>query len=185
MRSRNKILDAVRDVIARSGFSGVTIASVAQTAGVTRQTVYSIFGTREDLVSQAVAEHLTEIVDGVHERLRTAPTPADYVVDLIVACRTIVRSDPVLAALLRTDGDNPLFDAGALDRARAVGLRLLSPLQELFPETALRLDDIVDISVHLGWSAVCFDDPSVRTDEDLRRFLGRWLAPAFAASVEE
>ena len=58
MRSRGKIIDATLDLIRTSGFAGITIAAVAEAAGVSRQTVYSIFGTREDLVSQSIA-HLT------------------------------------------------------------------------------------------------------------------------------
>ncbi|MBM4481622.1 TetR family transcriptional regulator [Rhodococcus hoagii] len=55
MRSRKKILDATLGLIGSAGFEGVNIAAVAAAAGVTRQTVYSIFGTREDLVSHAIA----------------------------------------------------------------------------------------------------------------------------------
>ncbi|NLG55922.1 MAG: TetR/AcrR family transcriptional regulator [Rhodococcus sp.] len=179
MRSRSKILDAVREVIGQSGFSSVTIASVAQAAGVTRQTVYSIFGTREDLVSQAVSEHLTNLVASLHEQLAQAPSPLDYVVDLIVTCRAIVHSDALLAVLLQSGGDNPISEPGALDRARSVGAQMLSPLRELFPDADLNFDDIADLSIHLGWSVVCFDDPAVRSDEELRACLTRWMAPVF------
>lgn len=40
---------------------GVSIAGIAEQAGASRQTVYSIFGTREDLVSQAVTDRLTSL----------------------------------------------------------------------------------------------------------------------------
>ncbi|WP_066906492.1 TetR/AcrR family transcriptional regulator [Millisia brevis] len=184
MRSRSRIIDAVQTLIGQSGFSGVSIASAAQAAGVTRQTIYSIFGSREELVSQAVAEHLTDIVRGLQEQLGAATTPTGYVVDLIVACRTIVRTDPVLRALLLHDANNPLFDSGALERARAVGIGLLSPMEELFPYTDEQLADIADFCIHLGWSAICFDAPSARSDAELDRFLTRWLTPAFANLTE-
>ena len=58
MRSRDSILEAAREVIGRAGFGGVTIAAVAKQANVSRQTIYSIFGSREELVSEAVAERL-------------------------------------------------------------------------------------------------------------------------------
>ena len=74
MRSRDSILDATRAVIGRAGFGGVTIAAVAKQAEVSRQTVYSIFGSREDLVSQAVSERLTMLTGAFTDVLDAATT---------------------------------------------------------------------------------------------------------------
>nr|WP_206038069.1 TetR/AcrR family transcriptional regulator [Rhodococcus sp. HNM0569] len=173
-------MEATKEVVVSEGFAGVTIAAVAKRAGVTRQTVYSIFGTREDLVSQAMVDHLGGVVACFHTRLAETATPAEYVVELIVECRRIFRTDPLLGALLRAGTGNPVFDAGALERAHVVGLELLAPLRTRFPGTAPRLDDIVELCVHLGWSVVCFGDHESRSDDDLRAFLHRWIGPAFA-----
>ncbi|TQF66261.1 TetR/AcrR family transcriptional regulator [Rhodococcus spelaei] len=178
MRSHGKILDATLGLIGSGGFEAVSIASAAHAAGVTRQTVYSIFGSREELVSQAMAGHMTEVARGLQAGLAAARNPCEYVVELIVACRSSVRTDPVLITLLRSESSNPLFDSGAVGRAKAVARTLLAPLVELYPEVRPRFDDIVEISVHLGLSAVLFDDDALRSDDDLRAFLTRWLAPA-------
>lgn len=177
-RTRNRILDATLTLIGSGGFEGITIASVAQSAGVTRQTVYTHFGTREEVVSQAMVARLTKVATEIQQGLAAADTPCGYVVGLIVACRRAVRTDPVLAALLRSEGNNPLFDAGAADRAKAFARGFLQPLGEQFPSAADRLDDFAEIAVHLGLSAVCFDDAALRDDEALRAFLTRWLEPA-------
>ncbi|MCZ4655974.1 TetR/AcrR family transcriptional regulator [Dietzia kunjamensis] len=77
MRSRDSILDATRAVVGRAGFGGVTIAAVAKQAEVSRQTVYSIFGSREDLVSQAVSERLTMLTGAFTDVLDAATTPLE------------------------------------------------------------------------------------------------------------
>ncbi|WP_435530336.1 TetR/AcrR family transcriptional regulator [Prescottella equi] len=76
MRSRKKILDATLGLIGSAGFEGVDIAAVAAAAGVTRQTVYSIFGTREDLVSQAIAGLAVEVLGDVDARLAATQSAA-------------------------------------------------------------------------------------------------------------
>ncbi|MGW0041716.1 TetR/AcrR family transcriptional regulator [Rhodococcus sp. NPDC003348] len=183
MRSRDKILDATLATIGTEGFGGVSIASVASAAGVTRQTIYTIFGSRENLVSQAMAGHLTEVAREIQSGLTSSRNPCEYVVELIVASRRAVRADPVLITLLRSEASNPLFDSGAMSRAKEVGRGLIAPLAELFPEATSQFDDIVEIGVHLGLPVVCFDDDELRTDDELRAFLTRWIEPGLKSSA--
>jgi len=185
VRSRKKILDATLGLIGSAGFAGVNIAAVAAAAGVTRQTVYSIFGTREDLVSQAVAGLLAQVLGDIRARVDTASSPVEYIVELVVAGRAAIRDVPVLGALLHAGQGNPLFDPGMIARAKPVAHELLSPIVELEPALESRLDDIVEIALRLGMSVVIFDDEAVHTDDDLRRFLTRWLRPALTGSAPD
>jgi len=178
MRSRTKILHATLGVIGEVGFEGVTIAGAAHAAGVSRQTVYSIFGSREELVSQAVAGVAMDALTGILARLEGTGTPCEYVVELIVAGRTVVRDDPILAALLRSERENPVFDGDMVARAKPVARMLLAPLVARWPEAAPRVDDIIEFSLLLGLSVVLFDGEAMHSDDELRRFLTRWLEPA-------
>jgi len=177
MRSRRKILDATLELIGVEGFGGVTIAAAAQAAGVTRQTVYSNFGSREDLVSQAIADLLMRSLADIRARLVTIDNVRDYLVELVVAARAVTRNDPVLAVLLHGGHGNPIFDQGMATRAKPIVLELLSPLVELNPDIGPEIEDIAQFAVHLGASVVLFDDPALRDDDDLRRFITRWLIP--------
>ncbi|MFD6858063.1 TetR/AcrR family transcriptional regulator [Rhodococcus sp. NPDC060090] len=178
MRSRTKVLDATLALITSDGFDAVTIAGVAKAAGVSRQTVYSIFGSREDLVSQAVASAALGGLDDIRTRLSGTDTPCEYVVELLVAGRGAVRDNPVLAALHRSGREHPFFDTGMVSRAKPVVHHLLAPLTDKYPQIAPRIDDIADIALFLGLSVVLFDDPEMHSDDELRRFLTRWLGPA-------
>ena len=56
--TRQRILDAARDVIAADGVPQAGLASIAERAGVTRTTVYQQFGSREELLLAVVNDAL-------------------------------------------------------------------------------------------------------------------------------
>ncbi|MCX4095895.1 TetR/AcrR family transcriptional regulator [Nocardia sp. alder85J] len=181
MRSRSKILDATLELIRSGGFEVVNIAAVAHAAGVTRQTVYSNFGTREDLVSQALIVLVLRALADIRAKLAPVHDIPGYMIELFVALRAAVRDDPVLARLLGAETNNPLFDPMMITRAKPVARELLMPVLELDPGLESDLDDIIQIVVRLGLSVVVFDDEDIRSDDDLRRFVARWVVPALSA----
>ncbi|MBB0969102.1 TetR/AcrR family transcriptional regulator [Dietzia aerolata] len=181
MRSREPILEATREVIGDAGFDGVTIAAVAKRAGVSRQTVYSIFGTREELVSQAVTERLTSLFGAVSELQSSSTTPLELLVEILVVSRGHILGDPLLRTLTLAGGSSPIFDPGAAERARDYVRSLLVPATEQFPELTPHLDFISDVGVHMGWSMLCLDSPESRSDAELRAFLVPWLGPLVAS----
>jgi AcrR family transcriptional regulator len=184
MRSRTKILAATLELIRSDGFRGVTMAAAAQAAGVSRQTVYSIFGSREDLVSQALSELFTRTLAGIRTRLESADTVAGYVVELIVASRAALRADPVLVSLSREGDANPIHDPDAIARAIPVAAELLEPILAIDPAIEPRLHDIAHFMIRLGMSVILFDDSSTDSDDDLRDALGRWIAPGFLSGED-
>ena len=177
MRSREVILEATRDVIGEAGFHGVSIAGVAQRAGVSRQTVYSIFGTREDLVSQAVTTRLSALSGEFTHLVEAADSPLALFVDLMVASRRHILDDPMLRVLTLTGTGNPMFDPGAARRAREHSALLLAPAVARFPELEGRIGFLADLAIHVGWSVLCLDDPESRPDPELRAFLTEWMGP--------
>src|SRR5919202_189830 len=73
-RTRTALLAAARAVLEEHGFPQLTMAAVAERAGVTRRAVYLHFGSRSELVGALfdyVAE--TEGLDGSLPRVKTAP----------------------------------------------------------------------------------------------------------------
>lgn len=181
MRSRDIILEATRTVIGEAGFDGVSIAAVARHAGVSRQTVYSIFGTREDLVSQAISDRLTTLSGAFADLLAAADTPLALMVEILVQARDRIHNDPLLRVLTLSGGSNPIFDPGAAQRARDYAAQLIAPAVTRFPQLEPHLDFLADIGVHVGWSVLCLDDSRSRPDPELRAFLTTWLAPVMAS----
>lgn len=46
---RDSVLDAMRELLTRRDWSSITLAAVAEAAGVSRQTIYNEFGSRQAL----------------------------------------------------------------------------------------------------------------------------------------
>ena len=63
-RTRERILDAARELILRRHHSDFSVADVAEVAGVTHRTVYRYFADKQTLIA-AVAERPTEDVPGL------------------------------------------------------------------------------------------------------------------------
>ena len=113
MRSRGKIIDATLELVQTSGFDGVTIAAVAESAGVSRQTVYSIFGTREDLVSQSVAHLTLMAMEDIQAHAAATDNPTDFLIELVMAGRHFARTTPVLKAMFQADQGSDLLGLSA------------------------------------------------------------------------
>lgn len=68
-RTRNKILDALAEVIAETGGVGFSIQQVADRAGVTHRTVYNHFPTR-DALRDGLEARVEDVMQGSDSRVR-------------------------------------------------------------------------------------------------------------------
>jgi AcrR family transcriptional regulator len=175
---RQRILSATLALIAGSGFAGVSIASVATTAGVSRQTVYKHFGSAPDLIAEAIAAVVGDIIAGFEKQLEAYESPVEYIEELIVASRAATRDHPVMAWLLRAQQTNPILQRDMMDRAIGITTGLMRPLADRDPVVAVALDDIMEMVIRWGMSIILFGSPDTETDEGLREFLRRWVRPA-------
>ncbi|MDX6232916.1 MAG: hypothetical protein QOH68_1916 [Nocardioidaceae bacterium] len=71
---RERLLDAAQRMIEDSGWSSVTMARVAERAGVSRQTVYNEFGNKHGLAEQLAMRELGRFLDLVRERMAAEAT---------------------------------------------------------------------------------------------------------------
>ncbi|ADG79344.1 Transcriptional regulator, TetR family OS=Tsukamurella paurometabola (strain ATCC 8368 / DSM/ CCUG 35730 / CIP 100753 / JCM 10117 / KCTC 9821 / NBRC 16120/ NCIMB 702349 / NCTC 13040) OX=521096 GN=Tpau_2746 PE=4 SV=1 [Tsukamurella paurometabola] len=106
--ARDQALDAVSAVLRGNEWSAVTMAAVARTAGVSRQTLYNEFGSRKGL---AVA-YVTRFVDGllafVRQRVEAHPGDIDAAIeDAMRGVFEIGMGDPVVVNIA---GPNPHRD---------------------------------------------------------------------------
>lgn len=177
MRARQRILEATLDILRSEGFHAVSISSVAHAAGASRQTIYRNFDGADDLIVQAVGSLVAHLRDELEARTQTVASPLDYVVELIVAGRTLARADPLVTRLIVPSEANPFFDPSFIGGAKAAMRQAYSTLIGRSPELAAGVDDVVEVSVRLALSVILFDDPDLEDDARLRGFLRRWIGP--------
>ena len=98
-----RILDATFDALQDFGLSRLTVEDVAQRAGLSRQTVYRYFPSKDHLMIALVSREEERMLDGVraafveHEKLETAVTRSTSFV------LRLAREHPLLDRLLASD----------------------------------------------------------------------------------
>ncbi len=66
MLLRDSILDGMRDLLLSRDWSAITLTDVARTAGISRQTIYNEFGSRQGLArgyAMRLADRLVDVID--------------------------------------------------------------------------------------------------------------------------
>lgn len=69
MLLRDSVLDAMRDLLLARDWSAITLSDVARAAGVSRQTIYNEFGSRQGLAQGYALRLADRLVDTVHAAL--------------------------------------------------------------------------------------------------------------------
>jgi AcrR family transcriptional regulator len=102
-----RIVDAMRDSVARRGAAGSTFEHVAREAGVSRGLLHYYFGTKERLLVEVARRDAELRIARLDEMLAQAQT-ADGVLDVLVSSLTdLIDNDPGLLLLIFE-----LFSAG-------------------------------------------------------------------------
>jgi AcrR family transcriptional regulator len=128
---RNTLLDAALEQLHQRGWAEITMADIARTAGVSRQTLYKEFGSRDEF-AQALAQReadrfLIAVEQAVHAHLEDPAAALSGAFDVFLTAaaenplvRTIVHGDGAgeLLALFTTQG-KPLVESAA-ERLTAV-----------------------------------------------------------------
>ncbi len=177
--ARRVLLEAARDCLERLGPTKANLSDVAQTAGVTRQTVYRYFEDADDLFHSAAVL----ATGGLRERMRAQalrqPTPATRIVECLVFCAREVPADPHLAML-----------GGASDRLSVSTALRLSLVQEEMTSlsggqlglTDVERDELAELLLRLMHSLLT-EPGEPRSEVELRAFLTSWLVPMIEARM--
>jgi AcrR family transcriptional regulator len=180
--SRRIVTTAVR-LIAESG-SDVSIAEVAESLGVIRQTVYRYFPTAEALMHAAAVASVDGFLDRLAETVRGINDPAEAMTEGVLYTLDEVRRTPHLGILLSEPYHNAHTPTLASDEAQVFGMRMITRFdvdwkQYGYDEAALR--ELVEFTLRTMLSFFVAPNEPSRSPEDLRRFIKRWLGGAILA----
>ena len=70
MLLRGSILDGMRDLLLSRDWSAITLADVARAAGISRQTIYNEFGSRQGLAQGYALRLADRLVDVIDDEIR-------------------------------------------------------------------------------------------------------------------
>jgi AcrR family transcriptional regulator len=96
-RTRAALRAAAERLVAEGGPAALSVRAVAAEAGTTTRAVYSLFGSKDGLVVDALAQSAFEfLTDGVDKLAETDDTVADLVAIGVPVFRTLVLEHPAL-----------------------------------------------------------------------------------------
>ena len=101
MGTGERILAAAAEMTAELGWSGVTMAALAERVGVSRQTVYNEWGSRDRLAEAMVLRELGAFLDEVDAGFDAHPDSLQAgVADAIARVLDLARVNPLLRAIV-------------------------------------------------------------------------------------
>lgn len=129
--TRERILQAALSVMAARGLAKLALEDVARAAGVSRQTVYRYFGSRDALVTAVILREEETFIAAVSAAAEEHADFRDAVEALITAALRVARAHPLLDRLLETEPEAllPFLLSGrapVLSAARPVIVELLA-----------------------------------------------------------
>ena len=101
--TRSRILDAAFEAVRDFGVSRTTVEDVAQRAGLSRQTVYRYFPSKEHLVLALVLREEEKFIEGTRVAFSSHDDLTEAFEAAISFCLQYAREHPLLDRLLATD----------------------------------------------------------------------------------
>jgi AcrR family transcriptional regulator len=102
--AREILLDAAREELRGRPWREVTMAAVASAAGLSRQTVYNAFGSRERLAQALVLREADRFLDAVEGAVAAhAGDPEEALAAAFDLFLAAARDDPLVHAVVRGD----------------------------------------------------------------------------------
>lgn len=105
------LLDAAGDLLREQAWSDISMAAIATQAGVSRQTLYNEFGSRDAFAQAFALREAAQFLDAVeHEIAVNADNPAAAIRSAFVTFLHIARENPMVHAIVvREPGADELF----------------------------------------------------------------------------
>ena len=87
---RNQLIEAAASIALESGGSAVTVAAVAQRAGLSRTSVYEYFGSSADLIADLVLEELNNFAHYLRDAVADTEQPIESIAAWIQSALTYI-----------------------------------------------------------------------------------------------
>jgi AcrR family transcriptional regulator len=180
-----RVLAAAGEVIDSHG-TDFSIADVARTLGVTRQTVYRYFPSTDALLAAAATRAASGFLDQLSEQVAGITSPADAAVEAVASTLEWLPEDNRMGLLFSSERANAFSADVTSDVAVSFARTMLDRFEVDWAACGFGDDDLTELAEHLLRIIQSFViDPGrpPRRGAELRTYLRRWVAPAVVAPV--
>jgi AcrR family transcriptional regulator len=108
-------MNACAAIVVRSGFNAVSMTSIAEEAGITRQTVYRYFANSQDIISATLLRAGREVLEAQYLVYREEGDPRDLIVTAVITSLRLITHNVLLLKALETRGDPRMLFSASLD----------------------------------------------------------------------
>jgi AcrR family transcriptional regulator len=184
---RDRLLDAGRAQLSDRVWADVTMAGIAAAAGVSRQTLYNEFGSRDEFGQALVIREGSRFLDAVEQAMdEHSGDPRAALTAALERFLTIADDDPFVRLMLADDGTAgllPLVTTQSLPVIDWASRRLIDAIEAHWPGVPPgELDDLADMLIRLAISHVAAPrEPPAQTAASITRV----LAPAIERMLTE
>lgn len=176
---RDSILDGMRDMLLARDWSQITLSDVAKAAGISRQTIYNEFGSRQGLAEGYALRLADRLVDAVE--LAIENNVGNIYAAFLEGFRSFFlesASDPLVISLLTGAAKPDLLQIITTDSAPIIS-RASGRLTDTFTHSWVRASDedsgvLARAIVRLAMSYVSMPPEA---DHDVARDLARLMTP--------
>jgi AcrR family transcriptional regulator len=183
---RDTLFDAARDELQQRAWADITMADVARAAGVSRQTLYKEFGSRDDFSAAFVIREGERFLDAVEEAVREhLDDPSAAVAAALEVFLVTAGEDPLVRLLLSDDGTGgmlPLVTTRSMPVVTWASARLAAVIRDGWPaaskhDAQLLAETLVRLAI--SYVTVPKGTPHA-TAADAAALLGPFIARALA-----
>jgi AcrR family transcriptional regulator len=177
-----RIIDTARTAIDERGT--VSVSEVAQTLGVTRQTVYRYFPTHEALLGATALSSVEGFLDRLATHLGSITDPTEAVVEGIAYTYEQIAHDKYLSLVLQPGKASALTAGVTSDMAVSFGRSILQRFEVDWAAAGFaegKLDELVEVMLRMLQSLIVDPGRPARKGKRLRSFLEDWIAPSVRA----
>lgn len=136
---RDSVLDAVGELLRTRSWAQVKMADVAERAGVSRQTLYNAFGSRQELAQAYVVREADSFLVAVDAAVREhVAEPREALAGALRVFLVTAGEHPLVRAMTSSEGSEELLPL-VTTRGGPLIERVTDHLSELFLETWPRL----------------------------------------------
>ncbi len=137
---RDTLFDAARDELQQRAWADITMADIARAAGVSRQTLYKEFGTRDEFSAAFVIREGERFLDAVEAAVREhLDDPSTAVAAALEVFLTTAGEDPLMRILLSDDGTGgmlPLVTTQSMPVVTWASARLAAVMRDGWPHAS-------------------------------------------------
>jgi AcrR family transcriptional regulator len=166
---RDRLLDAAEAEVERCGWRDTRMIDIARAVGVSRQTVYNEFGTKQGLLEELVLRLTEHYLRDVAEQLEAHDTFTDAVAAAVEYSLNRAADEPLLKALLT-------IESGAADALLPLMMTPTGPVLETISE-------MLGLYFQTRWPDLDEEEVAVTVDAAARLLVTHIVAPREPAEV--